>query len=158
MSDTPELKELLSISSGEASQPFKWSVGKHGSKFLQELRDNKRIIGIKCPKCGMVYVPPRPLCGQCYVALNDFVPVSNEGEIYVCAIVQFGFVDPSTGVQRPAPYGYAFVKLDGADTCITHFLGSVDPEKVKVGARVRAVYEENRTGSIMDIKHFEIIS
>jgi hypothetical protein len=149
--------ELLSISSGETSQPFNWSVGKHGSYFLQQLRDNKKIVGIRCPKCKRVYVPPRPVCGQCYVAMDEMVPLSDEGTIYVCTIVQFGFVDPSTGVQRPVPYTWAFVKLDGADTCLTHFLDSVDPEKVKVGARVKAVFEKRRTGNLMDIKHFTVL-
>jgi uncharacterized protein len=149
--------ELLSISSGDASQPFNWSVGKHGSYFLQQLKDNKRIVGIRCPKCKRVYVPPRPVCGQCFVAMDEMVPLSDEGTVYVCTIVQFGFVDPSTGVQRPVPYTWAFVKLDGADSCLTHFLDSVDPEKVKVGARVKAVFEKKRTGNLMDIKHFAVL-
>lgn len=149
--------ELLTISSGDMFQPYRWSVGKYGSKFLLEIKENKRFIGVKCPKCGRVYVPPRKVCGRCYVAMDEFVPVSDEGEIVVCAIIEFGFVDPSTGVQRPVPYGYVFVKLDGADTALPHFLDSADPEKVKVGARVKAVFEEECKGSIMDIKHFTLI-
>lgn len=154
-----EEMELLSISSGEASQPFNWSVGKHGSYFLQQLRDKRKIVGIKCPGCQRVYVPPRPVCGHCFkgLTLDDIIPVSDEGTVYVCTIVQFGFVDPSTGIQRPVPYTWAFVKLDGADTCLTHFLDSTDPEKVKVGARVKAVFEEKRTGNLMDIKHFAVL-
>ncbi len=151
-----EKQELLVISSGEASQPFNWSVGKYGSKLLWALKD-KKIIGVKCSKCGKVYVPPRKVCGPCFAPMDEFVPVSNEGEIEVCAIIQFGFVDPSTGKRRPVPYGYAFVRLDGADTLMPHFLDSADPDKVKVGARVKAVFEQERTGSILDIRHFEIL-
>jgi uncharacterized OB-fold protein len=150
-------KELLAIDSGDMFQPYRWSVGKYGSKFLLELKENKKLFGVKCPKCGRVYVPPRKVCGRCFVAMYEFVPVSDEGEIVVCAIIEFGFVDPETGKQRPVPYGYVFVKLDGADTALPHFLDSADPEKVKVGARVKAVFEENRKGSIMDIKHFTLI-
>jgi uncharacterized OB-fold protein len=29
--------------------------------------------------------------------------------------------------------------------------------KVKVGARVKAVFEPKRTGSMMDIKHFKVL-
>ncbi len=157
MADKNAGKELLTISSGEAFQPFRWSVGRYGSRFLHELRDNKVLTGIKCPKCGRVYVPPRKVCGRCYSAMDEFVTVSSEGVIEVCTIIQFGFVDPATGVQRPVPYGYAFIKLDGADTLLPHFVDSTDPEQVKVGARVRAVFEENRTGSIMDIRHFTVL-
>lgn len=149
--------ELLTIESGEAFQPFDWSVGKYGSRLLHEIKENKRFVGIKCSRCGKVYVPPRKVCGPCYVAMDEIVPLSDEGEIVVCTILQFGFVDPSTGVQRPVPYACAFIKLDGADSTLPHFIDSTDPEKVKVGARVKAVFEEERTGSIMDIRHFALI-
>jgi len=150
-------QELLTVTSGEMYQPYNWSAGSRGSRFLTELKENKRLFGIKCPKCGRVYVPPRKVCGRCYVAMDELVPVSDEGEIVVCAIIEFGFVDPATGVQRPVPYGYIFVRLDGADTTLPHFCNSADPEKVKVGARVKAVFEDERKGSLMDIRHFELI-
>ncbi len=155
--DNKEKKELLAVSSGDASQPFNWSVGIYGSKFLQELRDNKKLFGIKCPTCGRVYVPPRKVCGRCYKAMDEIVQVSDEGVIEVCTIIQFGFVDPNTGVQRPVPYSYAYIKLDGADTLLPHFLDSTDPAKVKVGARVKAVFEDKRTGNLMDIRHFKVL-
>ena len=157
MAEKKEEKELLTISSGEAQQPFRWSVGRYGSRFLHELRDNKRLIGIKCAKCSRVYVPPRKVCGRCYAAMDEFVQVSDEGQIVVCTIIQFSFVDPATGLQRPVPYGYAFIRLDGADTLLPHFVDSTDPEKVKVGARVKAVFEEKREGKIMDIRHFSVM-
>ena len=149
--------ELLAVVSEGAAQPYDWSVGKHGSRLLNELKEHQRFVGSKCPKCGRVYVPPRKVCGRCYVVMEEMVPVSNEGEIVVCTIIQFGFVDPGTGRQRPVPYGFAFIRLDGADSTLPHFLDSTDPEKVKVGARVKAVFEEERTGSIMDVKHFTVI-
>jgi len=45
-------------------------------------------------------------------------------------------VDPSTGIERPVPYSTAFIRLDGADTALSHFLDCADREKLKVGARV----------------------
>lgn len=161
MSETKGAKsevELLFIESGEAEQPFEWSIGKFGSRFLQELRDNRRMIGSKCPRCGKVYLPPRKVCGDCYVAMKDIVPVSNEGEIVAASIIRFGFIDPETGKQRPVPYGYVFVKPDGADTAISHFMEIHSPEDeqcIRIGQRVRAVYEEERSGSLLDIRCFE---
>ena len=32
--------ELLTISSGDMFQPYRWSVGKYGSKFLLEIKEN----------------------------------------------------------------------------------------------------------------------
>jgi uncharacterized OB-fold protein len=152
-------KELIKLESGEMEQPFKWSAGIHGSKFLTEIRDNKRFVGIKCPKCGKVYVPLRRVCGPCFAELTELVPVSDEGEIITFTVVSFGFVDPSTGQQKPVPYGYAAIKLDGADTYLLHFVDETDPAKIKPGDRVRAVFEEDgrRSGSLLDIKYFELL-
>jgi uncharacterized OB-fold protein len=89
--------------------------------------------------------------------MEEIVPVADEGVIYACTIIRFGFVDPNTGVQRPVPYGYGFIKLDGADNNLAHFFDSTDPHKVKVGARVKAIFEDKRIGSLLDIKHFSVL-
>ncbi len=152
-----EKNGFIARESGEAAQPFSWTAGVYGSKFLTELRDNKRFVGVKCPECGKVYVPPRRVCGPCYVELTELVPVSDEGEIVTYTVVSFGFVDPATGKQKPVPYGYAAIILDGSDTMLLHFVDETDPLKIRIGARVKAVFEEERAGSILDIRHFELI-
>ncbi len=150
-------KKLLFINSGEAHQPFEWSIGKYGSKFLSELRDNQRIVGIRCPKCQKVFVPPRKVCGDCFVAMDEIVPLSGEGTVNTYTVLSFGFVDPSTGIQKPVPYTWAFISLDGADNTFIHYLEEIDLEKLRVGMRVKAVFEEERSGQLLDIKHFVTI-
>jgi len=152
-----EKKELLTVQSGEAEQPFNWAMGKYVSKFMTELRDNKRIVGVRCPQCKKVYVPPRQVCADCFVSMTEIVPLSGKGSIYCFTVLSFGFVDPDTGKQRPVPYTWAFIALDGADTCLPHFVDLADPKKLKVGMRVEAVFEEKRRGHLLDIKHFKVI-
>lgn len=149
-------KELIKLESGDMEQPFKWAAGAYGSRFLTEIRDNKKFVGVKCPKCGKVYVPLRRVCGPCFTELTELVPVSDEGTIITYTVVSFGFVDPSTGKQKPVPYGYGAIQLDGADTYLLHFIDETDPARIKVGDRVKAVFEDDdkRTGSLLDIKHF----
>jgi uncharacterized OB-fold protein len=72
-------------------------------------------------------------------------------------VLNFGFIDPDTGTQKPVPYTCAFIKPDGADTAIAHFIDETDMEKLDIGMRVRAVFEEKRTGRLLDIKHFTVI-
>lgn len=157
MADMPAKREYIVIESGDAAQPFRWSAGTYGSKFLTAIRDDRTILGIKCPKCGKVYVPLRRVCGPCYAEMTELVPVSSEGTLVSFSVVSFGFVDPSTGEQKPVPYGYAIVHLDGADSYLIHYVDETDPGKMKAGDRVRAVFEEDRTGSLLDIKHFEML-
>lgn len=152
-----EKKKLLSIYSGEAEQPFEWSAGKYTSKFLVEMRDNKKLFGSRCPKCKKVLVPPRRVCGECFVQMDEVVELGNKGTVSSYTVLNFGFVDPGTGKQRPVPYTVANVDLDGADNSYPHFLEETDPDKLRIGMRVEAVWEENRTGHLLDIRYFKTI-
>lgn len=146
---------LLTVSSGGSFQPYRYAVGRHGSRFLVELRDRKRFFATRCPACRKAYVPPRPLCGPCWRTMDEWVEVGPEGTLVAFTILRFPFIDPETGRKKPVPYGYGFIRLDGADTNLQHFLkvdGSRPPE---IGLRVRPVFEEDRTGTLRDIRHFE---
>jgi len=145
---------LLTISS-EIEQPYNYSLGKYGGRLVSELKHHRRIVGIKCPECGHVYVPPRRVCAKCFVEMNEFVEVSNSGILQSFTVVYFTFLDPETGEKRPVPYGYGRIKLDGADSDFLCFLEESDFEKLKIGVRVEAVYNENRVGSFKDIKYFK---
>lgn len=150
-------KEQLVIESGDAIQPFDYAVGLHGSKFFKEIKENKKFMAIKCPECGKVYIPPRGVCGKCFVEMKDWVEVGPGGEIGSFTILRYAFIDPETGEQKPVPYGYGFIKLDGADTLFQHYIDLEDETKVKIGARVEAVFSENRKGSIRDIDYFRVV-
>ncbi len=150
-------RELLTKSSGEAEQPFRYSVGRWGSKFLIELRDHRKFLGIRCPKCKKVYVPPRQVCGPCFQKMEELIEISNQGTLVAFTIIRFSFIDPETGITRPVPYGYGMIKLDGCDNSFQHFINIEEESKVKIGVRVQAVLSEERKGNLLDIKHFEVI-
>jgi acyl dehydratase len=61
--------------------------------------------------------------------------------------------------HQPAkpPYILALIKLDGADTALTHIVKSVPISKMRVGLRVQAVFAKKTTSTIMDIDHFRPI-
>lgn len=145
------------IITSDQAQPFNYAVGLHGSKFFQELKENKRIVGIKCPKCGKVYVPPRKVCGACFCENTEIVEVGPKGTIGTYTIVRYAFIDPETGKQKPVPYGYGFIRFDGADTLFQHFVELSDDRPIKIGARVEPVFAEEMKGTIRDILYFKII-
>ena len=159
MSITEENKQgLFTMSSGDGAQPYNYAVGVYGSKFLQELRDNHKILGIKCPKCQKVYVPPRQVCGPCYTEMTELVPVASEGKIVSFTILRFQFLDPETGEKKPVPYGYGFFKLDGADNNFQHFLEVPEDEsRLWIGARVKAVFSDEKLNSLKVIRHFTLV-
>ena len=149
---------IFILSSGDTEQPYRYAVGKEGSKFLHTLAEAERIIGVKCEKCDQVFVPPRKVCGPCFHPMTKYVDLPNEGEIYAYTILRFTFLDPETGVKKPVPYGYGLVRLDGADTSFQHFIDVAGKEdKIKIGARVRAVFNKTKERTLRDVKHFELV-
>ena len=150
-------QERLVIESGEGRQPFDYAVGMHGSKFFKAIAEERKILGIKCPECGKVYVPPRRVCGPCYKEMTEFVEVGPQGEIGTFTIMRYAIIDPATGEQKPVPYGYGFIKLDGADTLFQHYIDMTDVSALKIGARVEAIFIDNPKGNVRDIEGFRLI-
>ncbi len=152
------MAERMIIESGEARQPFNYAVGLYGSKFFKELKEKGVFLGVKCPKCEKVFIPPRKVCGECFVEMKEFVEVGPEGSIGTFTILRYAFIDPETGEQKPVPYGYGFIRFDGADTLFQHYIEIDDESKIKIGARVKPVLAEERKGTIRDIQYFKIVS
>jgi hypothetical protein len=131
--------------------PYHYSMGPTASKFFIEIRDHKRILGIQCSQCNIVYVPPRSTCGRCFFPLKDWVEVSDRGSLATYTVVHY-----ATPVHPlPSPLIYGIIKLDGADTGLGHIIREVDQEKLRVGMQVQAVFKEERVGNMLDIMYFK---
>ena len=138
---------------GQIYIPNTYSAGAVGSRFLIELRDNKKIMGTRCPTCNRVYVPARSVCKDCFGELSEWVEVSQKGTLLTYTVAYQP--NPVQPVEVPIVYG--IVQLDGADTGFVHMLGEVDPGQLKVGTKVKAVFKskKERVASILDIKYFK---
>lgn len=137
---------------GKLALPYQYFAGKTGSRFLVTLRKEKKILGLKCARCGKVYVPPRLHCERhIQEKLTEWVEVRPTGTVTGFTVVRYA--EPHQPV-RP-PYVLALVKLDGADTSFVHLLTGLAPSEARVGMRVKAVFSEKPDGSIRDIAGFE---
>ena len=130
---------------------YEYSVGRTGGRFFTELRDNCKILGTRCPECDLVFFPPRSICGRCLSWLDEWKELGHQGELMTYTVVNYS--SPAHPIDPPFAYG--IIKLDGADTCVAHLLGEVDLERIKIGMRVRAVFEEKRSAGMFDIKYFK---
>jgi uncharacterized OB-fold protein len=136
--------------------PYRHTAGLAASRFFRELRDNKRIMGLRCPSCQRVLVPPRGFCERCFVPIEEWVEVKDTGILTSFTITYAQF----TSLPDP-PYCVALIKLDGADTGLMHYVGGVDlheleeaKKAITVGMRVQAVWRDEREGKITDIEYF----
>jgi uncharacterized OB-fold protein len=136
---------------GQIYIPNEYSAGAVGSRFLTQLRDRKRIMGTRCLDCNRVYVPARSICKDCLGQLKQWVEVSDKGTLLTYTVCNV----PNPVQPTEAPLIYGIVQLDGADTGFVHMLGEVEPEQLRVGMRVKAVFKEEREASILDIRYFK---
>ncbi len=151
--DKIETKEPMLVH-GKIILPYTHSAGRVGSRFLRELRDSKRILGIRCSACNRVYVPPRSTCTQCFAQLEEWVELDGRGTLITYSIVCYSL--PVHPVK--APFVLGIIQLDGADTGLIHMVGEADLENLSIGTRLEPVFKEVREGSILDIKYFRPLS
>jgi len=125
--------------------PYTRTLGPVIGPFLTALRDG-RILGIRCG--SRVLCPPIEFDPDTGETLSpDFVEVGPAGSVDNWTWV----AEPSPKHPFQEPFAFVQVKLDGADTTMTHAVKAAGPEAMSTGMRVRAQFREERTGAITDV-------
>ncbi len=124
---------------------FKYSYGRQ-SRFFRELRENKKIYGARCPACNKVYCPPRSHCSLCYEP-TEWVLLEGTGVITACTVQYY----TTSAFIKKVPFICAYVRLDGTDFIMMTNMEVEDVSRVKAGTRVKAVFRDERHGTITDV-------
>lgn len=134
------------------SLEYTYTAGSASSRFLRAIEQG-RLIGLRCPECSKVYVPPRGACPRCGVEITDEVEVADTGVVTTFTVVHI----PLPGSEIKPPFVTATIRLDGADQTLLHLLSGCDPSEARVGMRVRAVWrpKEEWTTSFENVRYFE---
>ncbi len=133
---------------------YAWDTGIAIGQYLAALKEGY-LLGARCATCRKVVVPPRSVCEWCFRPMDEFVPLQDTGTVNT-----FSLCYVTWDVQRiQIPEIPAVIEIDGASALhgILHKLDEVDPQKVRIGMRVRAVWKpaNERTGSVTDIQYFK---
>lgn len=135
---------------------YSWDTGVAIGKYLANLKDGV-ILGSYCAHCRKTVVPPRTICEWCFRPMDRYVPLKDTGTVNT-----FSLCYVTWDVRRiTKPETPAVIEIDGASPLhgIMHKLGEVDPQEIKIGMRVKAVWKpaDERKGAITDILHFKPI-
>lgn len=138
---------------GDMEADYIYTLGVAGERFFKEIKENGRITGAECPRCNVIYVPPRMYCQKCFAELHKWVDVGTKGVIHTFTVATID-VD---GKKLEKPAIYALIKFEGACGGLIHKIGDTNPDKVKIGMKVEAVFKPSheRKASINDIEHFK---
>ncbi len=125
--------------------PYKRTLGPVLGPFFTALRDGK-VLGIRCGE--RIICPPIEYDPDTGENLEpDFVEVGPGGTVENYTWI----AQPSTKHPFQEPFAFAQIKLDGADTAITHAIKAENPEAISSGTRVTAQFREERVGDICDV-------
>jgi len=135
--------------------PYKNSTGEVVGRFLAGLKEQGKIWGRRVAGLG-VAVPPLGYSEVDGSPDGQWVEVKPTGVVTAVAVVR----QPMENLHPfSEPFAFVLIKLDGADTAMAHVVKD-DLDALRVGSRVEAVWvdEENRAGTIWDIKCFSVVS
>ena len=123
------------------------------SPFFKAIRDEKKILGCKCTRCGLVRVPPMVThCPDCDFAPTELVEVGQVGRMNSTPPITYF---ATSLFLHMAPFGRGRVILNGADTAMSINVytstGILVPGLVKKGTEVKVVFKDERIGEASDI-------
>jgi len=102
------------------------------NQFLNE----DKLMGCRCKSCGTLYLPPRPICIECYSFDMEWVEMKGKGKLVAFTAVSVG--PPymvAEGFNRKNPYCVGVVELEEGVKIDARIEGvdTKDPETIKWG-------------------------
>ena len=131
---------------------YQRSLGEFTPYFLA-IRDEKRIVGCKCTKCGLVRVPPfLTHCPDCDFAPTQLIEVGQIGVMNSTPPITYF---ANSLFADMAPFGRGRLIPHGADTAMSINIftttGILVPGIVTKGTEMKIVFREDRIGVASDI-------
>ena len=125
------------------------SLGPVLGQFMTALRE-RRILGAR-GEDGRVHAPPfeyDPVTARPPAELVEVGPAGT--------VVSWSWQpEPLDGQPLDRPFGWALIRLDGADTTLLHAVDAGSAAAMRTGMRVRARWAAEPAGGIRDIACFE---
>lgn len=148
-------KKVIVTNRGMVKAEFNFYVGKYQDKMYDAF-ENKKIVGNQCPECKDVFLPPRKICGKCNVTIpleENWVDLPDTGTLVNWTASPYKITERgSRTVKKDKPIG--MINIDGSSTAIVYELLDMEPEEIKTGMKVKAVWTNKPKGEPMDIKGF----
>lgn len=123
------------------------------SPFFLALKDEKKLLGCRCLKCGLVRVPPfLTHCPDCNFVPTELIEVGQVGIMNSTPPITYF---ATSLFQHMAPYGRGRVIFEGSDTALSVNLytttGILVPGILKKGTEVKLIFRDNRIGEMRDV-------
>ena len=112
------------------------ATGFNATAFYNHLKDDKRLVGVKCQDCGHLSPEPRPMCPECHGANMEWHRFSGKAKLstFTCiSIVPVAMAEKGYG--RDNPYCSGIVTLEEGPRISARITGvdGNNPQSIKTG-------------------------
>jgi len=96
-----------------------------------------KLMGAKCNKCGLVMLPPRPVCTNCYSKDLRWIELKGHGKLLTYTVIH---VAPKQ-FEAHVPYPVGIVKLDEGPQLLG-MIRNIEHDKLKIGMELTIDFEK----------------
>ena len=108
-------------------------------RFLSE----EKLMGSRCQKCGVLFVPPRSICIKCHGTEMEWVEMKGKGKLaaFTCIAIGPPFMTKE-GYDRKHPYVSGVVELEEGVRVVARIEGmdGSKPETIKIGTPLQVEF------------------
>lgn len=116
---------------------------------FQSKLNQQQLMATQCNNCQSVFLPPRPLCINCYSDQLEWIKVSDSGELAAFTIIHIAPTAMlNAGYGREKPYCAGIVRLKDGQMISAQIL-DVDtekPENIQIGTQLSLEFIERGEG------------
>jgi uncharacterized OB-fold protein len=116
---------------------------------FQHYLEEHKLMGARCQNCATLYLPPRPLCPNCYNEQLAWEMLSGMGVLAAFTAIHIGPRSMQiAGYDRKNPYCSGIVRLEEGPAISAQILGLdvVSPEKNHLGAPLQVIFVDRDLG------------
>lgn len=96
----------------------------------------RKLMGVKCEKCGEIICPPRGICRKCFSTTFEWVEFEGKGKLLTYTIIHF----PPIQFQALAPYAVGILKLEEGPQ-LPGMIKHVKLEELRIGMDLQVDFE-----------------
>jgi len=108
-----------------------------------------KLMGSRCSTCNTLYVPPRPLCPNCFGETMTWEEMGGHGQLRAFTVVHIATSAMiEAGYGRDNPYFSGIVKLEEGPSISAQIMGAdaAHPEQLAIGAPLNVFFIERGEG------------
>ena len=104
-------------------------------QFFKFLKD-KKLMAAKCRRCSSMFIPPRPMCTNCFCKELNWVQLKTRGKLVTYTIIH---VAPEQ-FSSIAPYAYGIIQLENG-LRIPGMIRGLENDKIEVGIELEVDFD-----------------